>query len=190
MGNINIMVKSVNDSIEDNKDDYIDKYNKFAYIDKDNIISRKKRPYIIPNNSVIATTKDGFRKGKSKYVQNLLSDSNLNKIKKNIIDIIKNDNIIEKKYEECGYGNTNFSYENFVDKNFIQSNVFLYKLEMILMNENAIIKKNYKDSFLKDEINNFLDNIIIDNNYNTHKESLFNTIKEAENSINSFNFLD
>ena len=49
-------------------------------------------------------------KTKSKYVQNLMSDMSIKKYKQNCIDILKNDNLVKKLYEQAGFEKTNYSY--------------------------------------------------------------------------------
>ena len=93
-------------------------------------------------------TKDGYRKTKSKYIQNLMSDANIKKYKQTCIGLVKNDNELVNMYLECGYEKSNYSYESFIEKNFFNDQVFLYKLEMLLINNDGnFIKKNYKEKF-------------------------------------------
>ena len=72
-------------------------------------------------------------KTKSKYIQNLMSDISIKKYKQNCIDILKNDNLVKKLYEQAGFEKTNYSYEYFIQTNFFNKPLFMYKLEMIFL---------------------------------------------------------
>ena len=107
------------------------------------------------NNTNDKNSSIGFRKGKTKYILNLLNDTSIKKYKQSCISFLKEDSLIKNLYEENGFEKTNFSYDNFLEKNFFNNKLFLYKLEIMLTTED-FAKKNSKDKFLKKEKTNFL----------------------------------
>jgi hypothetical protein len=136
-------------------------------------------------------TKDGYRKTKSKYIQNLMSDANIKKYKQTCIGLVKNDNELIKMYLECGYEKSNYSYENFVEKNFFNDQVFLYKLEMLLINNDGnFIKKNYKEKFFKDEMMKFLNDKILENKYKVSINQVKTKFEEQFMFINGFDLIN
>ena len=136
-----------------------------------------------------ATSLGGFRKTKSKYVQNLMNEANLKKYKQSCISIVKNDSEVIKLYEECKYEKTNYSFEFFVEKALFENKVFLYKLEMLLSNTEMIFRKNYKEKFFKEEIVKYLNNIIRETNYKNKIENLEKSFNNHFLFINSFDFV-
>ena len=144
-------------------------------------VSQNLKTYSYDKNSSL-----GFRKGKTKYILNLLNDTSLKKYKQSCISFLKEDDLIKNLYEENGFEKTNFSYDNFLEKNFFSSKLFLFKLEIMLTSED-FAKKNAKDKFFKKEITNFLkrmkeDKEIIDkkNNLNKFFEGQFSFIKSFD----------
>ena len=112
-----------------------------------------------------------------------MSDTNIKKYKQICIGLIKSDNELMKLYLECGYEKVNYSYENFIEKNFFNDQVFLYKLEMLLINNDGnFIKKNYKEKFFKNEISNFLQNKKLEQEYQF-------SIKKIKNKLAFFVYL-
>ena len=100
------------------------------------------------NNTNDKNSSIGFRKGKTKYILNLLNDTSIKKYKQSCISFLKEDTLIKNLYEENGFEKTNFSYDNFLEKNFFNNKLFLYKLEIMLTNED-FVKKIQKINFLK-----------------------------------------
>ena len=100
------------------------------------IVSKnKEQPNNTPNIYHLNSGQYGQKKlnnikTRSKYVQNLLNDMSIKKYKQSCIDILKNDNLIKKLYEDCGFEKTNYNYENFIQNNFFNKALFMYKLEM------------------------------------------------------------
>lgn len=138
--------------------------------------------------SAFAST--GFRKTKSKYIQNLMSDMYIKKYKQSCIALLKNDNEVIKLYDECGFEKSNYSYERFIDQTFFENQMFLYKLEMLLTNnDNILVKKNYKEKFFKDEILKFLKNKVNENKYHMKIQSLEKSFESHYVFINSFDFV-
>ena len=88
-------------------------------------------------------------KTRSKYVQNLLNDMSIKKYKSSCIDILKNDNLVKKLYEQCGFEKTNYNYEYFIQNNFFNKPLFMYKLEMLFLDGSNFTKKNFKENFFK-----------------------------------------
>ena len=124
-------------------------------------------------------------KTRSKYVQNLLNDMNIKKYKNSCIDLVKNDNVVKKLYEQCGFEKTNYSYEQFIQNNFFNNALFMYKLEMLFLDESNFIKKNFKENFFKNEIIKYLKEYNFNNIYNKQMNDLKDVFKEGfENIIN------
>ena len=104
------------------------------------VISKEKIQNLNPTSTFHLTSQNRQKKynynnikTRSKYVQNLLSDMNIKKYKQNCIDIVKNDTLVKKLYEQAGFEKTNYSYEYFVHNNFFNNPLFMYKLEMLFM---------------------------------------------------------
>ena len=122
-------------------------------------------------------------KTRSKYVQNLLNDMSLKKYKNSCIDIVKNDNVVKKLYEESGFEKTNYSYENFIQNNFFNNPLFMYKLEMLFLDQSNFTKKNFKENFFKNEIIKYLNNYNHEDIYQKQINNLHNVFKEGFDSI-------
>lgn len=137
--------------------------------------------------SAFAST--GFMKTKSKYIQNLMSEMSIKKYKQSCIGLLKNDNEIIKLYDECGFEKSNYSYEKFIEQKFFENQMFLYKLEMLLTNNDNILVKNYKEKFFKDEIIKFLKKKVNDDKYHTKIQSLEKIFDSHYDFINSFDFV-
>ena len=125
-------------------------------------------------------------KTKSKYVQNLMSDMSIKKYKQNCIDILKNDNLVKKLYEQAGFEKTNYSYEYFIQTNFFNKPLFMYKLEMLFLEESNFIKKNFKENFFKAEIVKYLSQLTNEEIYKRQMSSLKDVFQEGFKTITNF----
>lgn len=125
-------------------------------------------------------------KSRSKFVQNLLNDMSLKKYKLSCINMIKNDKEISKLYEQCGFEKTNYSYECFVQNNFFNNELFMYKLEMLFLDESNFTKKNFKEVFFKNEIINFLNKNSIEDEYQKQIHDLENIFNNTFDIISNF----
>ena len=125
-------------------------------------------------------------KTRTKYVQNLLSDMNLKKYKQICIDLIKNDNVVKKLYEQAGLEKTNFSYEIFIQNNFFNQPLFMFKLEMLFFDESNFNKKNFKENFFRHEIAKYLEHFTNQEIYKSQMNSLKDVFKNGFDSINNF----
>ena len=134
-------------------------------------------------------SKNGIKKGKSKYIQSLLSDMSMKKYKQSCISMLKEDNLIKQLYEENGFEKTNFSYDNFIEKNFFSSSLFMFKLEITLMSEDNLTKKNCKEKFFKKEIIEFLQRLKNDKEYINKKTNLKSQFTKHFDFIKNFNLL-
>ena len=162
---------------------------------KINIISRTKEQSktLIPkrNNFDFTSTQLGQRKfnnmkSKSKYIQNLLNDIAIKKYKNSCIDILKNDNVVKKMYEQCGFEKTNYSYECFIENNFFNKQLFMYKLEMLFLDDNNFSKKNFKEVFFKSEIIKYLNEYISEYIYQRQMNNLKDVFTECSEKIKNF----
>ena len=141
-----------------------------------------------PSNLINKKDKDNYNKIKTrtKYVQNLLSDMSIKKYKQSCIDLIKNDNTIKKLYEQAGFEKTNFSYEIFIQNNFFDKPLFMYKLEMLFLDENNFNKKNFKENFFKNEMIKYLEHLNCQEIYKTQMNSLKNVFQDGFKNITDF----
>ena len=128
----------------------------------------------------------GNIKTKSKYVQNLLSDMSIKKYKQNCIDILKNDNLVKKLYEQAGFEKTNYNYEYFIQTNFFNRPLFMYKLEMLFLEEGNFIKKNFKENFFKTEIVKYLTEFTNEEIYKRQMKSLKDVFQDGFKTITNF----
>jgi hypothetical protein len=146
----------------------------------------------ISKNSILLHSMNltnGIKKGKSKYIQSLLSDMSIKKYKQSCISMLKEDNLIKQLYEENGFEKSNFSYDNFIEKNFFNSSLFMFKLEITLMSEDNFTKKNFKEKFFKKEIINYLQRLKNDKDYINKKNNLKSEFTNHFNFIKNFNLL-
>ena len=161
------------------------------------IISKSKDKNIIPMRNTfqlpseqINQNKNKFNynkiKTRTKYVQNLLSDMSIKKYKQSCIDLIKNDNLVKKLYEQAGFEKTNFSYENFIYNNFFNQPLFMYKLEILFYDESNFNKKNFKENFFKNEIVKYLNQFNSETIYQTQMNNLKDVFKNGFDSISNF----
>ena len=165
-------------------------------INKLKIISKVKEQKINPFNTFQLSSgihqqkqnKNQYNniKSKSKYIQNLLNDMSIKKYKQICIDIIKHDNIVKKIYENAGFEKNNFSYENFVNNKFFNEPFFNYKLEMLFLDENNFIKKNFKENFFKNEITKYLKKQVNEEIYTKQMNNLKNIFQNEFNIISNF----
>jgi hypothetical protein len=125
-------------------------------------------------------------KTRSKYVQNLLNDISIKKYKASCIDILKNDNLVKKLYEQCGFEKTNYNYEYFVQNNLFNKPLFMFKLEMLFLDESNFIKKNFKENFFKKEIVKYLNEYNSEDEYQKQVDKLKDVFKEGFDSILNF----
>ena len=125
-------------------------------------------------------------KTRSKYVQNLLNDMSIKKYKASCIDILKNDNLVKKLYEQCGFEKTNYNYEYFIQNNFFNKPLFMYKLEMLFLDESNFTKKNFKENFFKKEIVKYLNEYNNEDIYQKQVDKLKDVFKEGFESILNF----
>ena len=125
-------------------------------------------------------------KTRSKYVQNLLNDMNIKKYKHSCIDILKNDTVVKKLYEQCGFEKSNYSYEYFIQNNFFNKPLFMYKLEMLFLDESNFTKKNFKENFFKNEIIKYLKEYSNENIYQNQMTNLKDVFKEGFDNILNF----
>ena len=158
------------------------------------IISKIKEPAstLNPVNSFHLTSgqlkpkKSNNMKGRSKYIQNLLNDMSIKKYKNSCIDLLKNDNAVKKLYEQCGFEKTNYSYEYFIQNNFFNKPLFMYKLEMLFLDESNFTKKNFKENFLKNEIIKYLENYNSQDIYQKQMLNLRDVFEEGFENIQNF----
>ena len=158
------------------------------------IYSKQKEQKINPTSTFNLTSGPGKLKSfnynniktRSKYVQNLLSDMSLKKYKQSCIDLLKNDNTVKKLYEQAGFEKTNYSYEYFIQNNFFNRPLFMYKLEMLFLDESNFVKKNFKENFFKNEIVKYLNEFTSEEIYKRQMTNLKDVFKESFNTISNF----
>ena len=194
--NINTKI-SIDGSAENKtKIELHDRYRGSFSSNKIQIFSKPKEEYQTINaNSVnkfqltsgqIKEKKYNNMKTRSKYIQNLLNDASIKKYKNSCIDIIKNDNMVKKLYEQCGFEKTNYSYENFIQNNFFNKALFMFKLEILFLDETNFSKKNFKENFFKSEIIKYLNEYNNNKLYQRQMNDLQEVFKEGFESIIDF----
>ena len=156
------------------------------------IVSKQKEPKINPTSAFHlypgSSKQNNYNniKTRSKYVQNLLSDMSIKKYKQNCIDLLKNDNLVKKLYEQAGFEKTNYSYEYFIQTNFFNRPLFMYKLEMLFLDESNFIKKNFKENFFKNEIVKYLTEFTNEEIYKKQMDSLKDVFQDGFKTISDF----
>ena len=156
------------------------------------IVSKQKEPKINPTSTFHLypgqSKQNNYNniKTRSKYVQNLLSDMSIKKYKQNCIDLLKNDNLVKKLYEQAGFEKTNYSYEYFIQTNFFNRPLFMYKLEMLFLDESNFIKKNFKENFFKNEIVKYLTEFTNEEIYKKQMDSLKDVFQDGFKTISDF----
>ena len=167
---------------QDNK-----KENKTENILKESLNQTFKSPNNKNKNSNIFNSSNAFRKGKTKYILNLLNDASIKKYKQSCISFLKEDDLIKNLYEGNGFEKNNFSYDNFIEKNFFNNKLFLYKLEIMLMSE-EFTKKNAKEKFFKKEIMYYLNNLKNEKEYIDKINNLKSSFDNQFSFIKNFDF--
>ena len=156
------------------------------------IVSKQKEPKINPTSTFHlypgSSKQNNYNniKTRSKYIQNLLSDMSIKKYKQNCIDLLKNDNLVKKLYEQAGFEKTNYSYEYFIQTNFFNRPLFMYKLEMLFLDESNFIKKNFKENFFKNEIVKYLTEFTNEEIYKKQMDSLKDVFQDGFKTISDF----
>ena len=105
--------------------------NKISIVSKNKEISNNTTNTLNLNSGLYTQKKINNMKTRSKYVQNLMNDMSIKKYKQSCVDLLKNDNVVKKLYEQCGFEKTNYNYENFIQNNFFNKPLFMFKLEML-----------------------------------------------------------
>ena len=160
--------------------------NKISIISKNKEISNNTTNTLNMNSGLYPQKKINNMKIRSKYIQNLMNDMSIKKYKQSCIDLLKNDNVVKKLYEQCGFEKTNYNYENFIQNNFFNKPLFMFKLEMLFLDESNFTKKNFKENFFKNEIVKYLNKYIDENIYKEQINSLNNIFKEGFDNIINF----
>ena len=160
--------------------------NKISIVSKNKEISNNITNTLNLNSGLYTQKKINNMKTRSKYVQNLMNDMSIKKYKQSCVDLLKNDNVVKKLYEQCGFEKTNYNYENFIQNNFFNKPLFMFKLEMLFLDESNFTKKNFKENFFKNEIVKYLNKYIDENIYKEQINNLNNVFKEGFDNIINF----
>lgn len=160
-------------------------------INKISIISRPKdKRFTLTNTFQMPQLHNDYNynkiKTRTKYVQNLLSDMSIKKYKQSCIDLIKNDNLVKKLYEQAGFEKTNYNYEIFLQKNFFNQPLFMYKLEILFYDESNFNKKNFKENFFKNEIVRYLNHYTSEEIYKNQMNNLKDVFKDGFQAISNY----
>jgi len=160
-------------------------------INKISIISRPKdKRFTLTNTFQMPQLHNDYNynkiKTRTKYVQNLLSDMSIKKYKQSCIDLIKNDNLVKKLYEQAGFEKTNYNYETFLQKNFFNQPLFMYKLEILFYDESNFNKKNFKENFFKNEIVRYLNHYTSEEIYKNQMNNLKDVFKDGFQAISNY----
>ena len=160
-------------------------------INKISIISRPKdKRFTLTNTFQMPQLHNDYNynkiKTRTKYVQNLLSDMSIKKYKQSCIDLIKNDNLVKKLYEQAGFEKTNYNYETFLQKNFFNQPLFMYKLEILFYDESNFNKKNFKENFFKNEIVRYLNHYTSEEIYKNQMNNLKDVFKDGFQTISNY----
>ena len=160
-------------------------------INKISIISRPKdKRFTLTNTFQMPQLHNDYNynkiKTRTKYVQNLLNDMSIKKYKQSCIDLIKNDNLVKKLYEQAGFEKTNYNYETFLQKNFFNQPLFMYKLEILFYDESNFNKKNFKENFFKNEIVRYLNHYTSEEIYKNQMNNLKDVFKDGFQAISNY----
>lgn len=160
-------------------------------INKISIISRPKdKRFTLTNTFQMPQLHNDYNynkiKTRTKYVQNLLSDMSIKKYKQSCIDLIKNDNLVKKLYEQAGFEKTNYNYETFLQKYFFNQPLFMYKLEILFYDESNFNKKNFKENFFKNEIVRYLNHYTSEEIYKNQMNNLKDVFKDGFQAISNY----
>ena len=160
-------------------------------INKISIISRPKdKRFTLTNTFQMPQLHNDYNynkiKTRTKYVQNLLSDMSIKKYKQSCIDLIKNDNLVKKLYEQAGFEKTNYNYETFLQKNFFNQPLFMYKLEILFYDESNFNKKYFKENFFKNEIVRYLNHYTSEEIYKNQMNNLKDVFKDGFQAISNY----
>jgi hypothetical protein len=160
-------------------------------INKISIISRPKdKRFTLTNTFQMPQLHNDYNynkiKTRTKYVQNLLSDMSIKKYKQSCIDLIKNDNLVKKLYEQAGFEKTNYNNETFLQKNFFNQPLFMYKLEILFYDESNFNKKNFKENFFKNEIVRYLNHYTSEEIYKNQMNNLKDVFKDGFQAISNY----
>ena len=151
--------------------------------------SEKRNGYPVQNNKIriVSRSKDPpINKNRSKYIQNLLNDMSKRKYKQSCVDLLKHDNAIKKLYEQCGFEKNNYNYENLIQNKFFNNPLFMFKLEILFLDESNYGKKNFKEAFFRKEIINHLNMCIDEPIYKEKVKNLTEAFKEGFEQISKF----
>lgn len=126
-------------------------------------------------------------KSRANFLKNLMNETSMKKYKATCVAILKDDKEIKSLCEICGVAYTNYSFDSILEKNIFTSQVFLYKLEMLLASD-QVLNKNYKDKFFRQEIYTNLYLRSIDIKYKAQMESLNERFDDCAELIANIDF--
>lgn len=125
-----------------------------------------------------------------------MNENNIIKYKTVCLNLLQQDEELSKLFEitiknQINPSQTmqtflNNNYDVFLEQNFFSDNFFLYKLESILVSDNA---KNRKEKFFKDELKQFFNLKYLDIQFADKMKSLNLAIDDHIQRIEDFKFL-
>jgi hypothetical protein len=136
-------------------------------------------------NSTISAS--GY-KTKTEFQKRLMSDNNIMKYKANCISILKEDDELKKMCEFLSIMPN--QYESLIQENLFADKIFLYKLEQLLLNsqDSSNAPKQKKDKYFQSEIKKFLENKVLDLQYQNKVSSINMHIEKHMKNIMNFEF--
>ena len=138
-------------------------------------------------------------KNKTEYQKNILSSTNITKYKNECINMIHNDKEIKSMLMKFNLVSDSH-YDTFLENAMFSQNHFLFRLEMLILNniqESNTLKvfstnkkrlpiKVQKENFYKEEIRRYLLKKIYDDNYSNKLNNLLINIDKHIENLNNF----
>lgn len=124
-------------------------------------------------------------KTKSEFQKKLMSENNIIKYKTMCIGLLKDDEVLKKLSEYCGF--TPNVFDNLLEEYFFSDKVFLYKLEVLLSSESNLNKLK-KEKFFKEEIKSRLEFKSMDLQYEQRLSKINFDIDNHIKNIQNFEF--
>lgn len=157
-----------------------------------NIERKNYQPYNYQNLKKLMKTK-------TEYQKNILATNNIAKYKSECINLIHNDKELKSLLAKCNIMNDN-NYDVFLDNIMFTKKHFLFRLEMLILNdiqESNTLKvfstnkkrvpiKIAKENFYKDEIKRHIMKKIYDEDYANKIKNLFEHIDSHISNLNNF----
>ena len=124
-------------------------------------------------------------RNKTEFQKKLMNETSIRKYKILCFNIIKENEELVKSLDVFDIKHND--YEKFIEDYFFREQIFLFKLEAFIINDNGVTKLK-QEKFFKDEIQKVVDFKLIDYDFEKKFNSLNTNIENHIHRIQEFKF--